>query len=505
MQLTGGIDYYPPDAVIPFFGFEIDVNGAKTKFDIDGDKMLKKDWQGIARDFPKNKGSNPRQKLKMDADGTQHYSYKKKQKPWAHPAKPYAKNGFGIYPIEFCPFSLQAQIGIRASGTLMFPGISVKIPKGQYITFDIRNKDMLKNTLNPVIEILQANISIEDPQVYLNIMGGPKTSAALGHNFMQNLPSNWNPTVAIGGRIDVLRLDLTVGEMHGVDSECSPVEESATNSTRVSARDVIGWNNTEQDIHARDTKSFGITGIFRTGIYAYLHAWAFVLDTDWIGQLDEKPEGKRGLYRSKQLFGHCVQCNGHCPTDFLNKAFDKVLGVFGGGVHLGGVWNGEGTRPWQEDAQTDPDAEHERQLEEARQHNEHKADEYTNGGEYIPDGNDRALLHQQKWNEGESTTTTTVTDYAQPETSDPVRTTLLAAPYHYDGGPTVTLRPIGGRSPSTAPFAAEDAQRLAAELALDYASAASTTDLSTSAHTTGISSTRSMSGSFYTSHTRAVE
>jgi len=72
--------------------------------------------------------------------------------------------------------------------------------------------------------------------------------------------------------------------------------------------------------------SFGITGTFRTGLSINAQAFSFgFASSSMMPKLDKKPEGIRGLYWSKRLFGKCWPCHGECLSDLINKLAQKFV------------------------------------------------------------------------------------------------------------------------------------------------------------------------------------
>jgi hypothetical protein len=139
-------------------------------------------------------------------------------------SQPSQRGGFGFYPVEFAPLSIQAQIGVKGSFAAKLPGVAVYIPKGNYLKLDPLSTDHLMVEIHSNVTFLEPELQFKDPEIYLNIMAGPKFSFALAHSFMAAIPQNLNPTLGMGARADVIRFDFSIFEKRGVNEHCDKIE-----------------------------------------------------------------------------------------------------------------------------------------------------------------------------------------------------------------------------------------------------------------------------------------
>lgn len=264
LSFAGGVDIYPEGVVMPFFSYAFDVNDLKLKFDVNVDELRKGKFKDIAKDYvpgkekdgnpwkgPPTKHPNPQ--LQDRKSGNPYYDYTKSGWSWDKDQKRYTytektapgngvrkpsaytgpdkpsltKNGFGVYPIEMAPLSVMLEAGFRGGLVMKFPGFAVKLPKDTEWTFDLLDENKLRHTAKPNITLLHGELELTDPSVFLNVMAGPKMSWTLGHNFMQALPQNLQPTIGMGLRGDVARVDWSLFEKTGVDGSCKPLPKDS--------------------------------------------------------------------------------------------------------------------------------------------------------------------------------------------------------------------------------------------------------------------------------------
>lgn len=137
-------------------------------------------------------GANPTFNSKYNRE-TGAWDYKGKPKPFRGSDTPSIKHGFGIYPIEAPPLAIQAQLGVKMGGTWLLPGINVQADEGVF-HIDLLDRSKVRNELQPRVKSLKSKIEVDRLEFFINMMAGPKFSAALAHSFSMGLPNKFNPT-----------------------------------------------------------------------------------------------------------------------------------------------------------------------------------------------------------------------------------------------------------------------------------------------------------------------
>jgi hypothetical protein len=234
------------------------------------------------------------------------------------------------------------------------PGISAKIPKGaQWRKYVIGGEDI--HNLTREVKILPMDVHLLDPQISASIMAGPKAFVGPGHDFLNNiLPKGLRPTITFRARADIIRVDATLAEYSEVDDHCDKADKGKMvkprrinetsfgvqggEASQAYQHDVSHYQSSnERGLVVRSDKekdkTFGFDITLRTGLVAWAQIFTFVFDTDSLGKFDKSPEGKRGLYFSKKVFGKCWPCHGRCLTDYINNAMGKIFDKINDGVN----------------------------------------------------------------------------------------------------------------------------------------------------------------------------
>ncbi|KAK3630113.1 hypothetical protein LTR56_017639 [Elasticomyces elasticus] len=278
VSCSGTFDYYPPDVLITSFAVSGNIAGG-----------------------PPGIFSHPGWTVNGDAAQkiSDQYNEKGELYPYYHKQKPKegdGKFGMGTRMIAAPPLSLQ--IGITANGgaNITLPGLSVKLPAGDFFKMDLLADDKLQHNLHPKVEYRDAKVVLtQDPSLDISIQLGPRVSINL---ISYNGDSKLVKTIIgrpfdLGARVDLVRLDLILKEANNVDKNCMPKG------------------------HTGIASALSFETIVRQGMSAWFQFGPFRWDTSNIGKLDKGDVAIPGLYVSKSLYKHCID------TGFV-KAFKDV-------------------------------------------------------------------------------------------------------------------------------------------------------------------------------------
>ncbi|KAK5695661.1 hypothetical protein LTR17_024484 [Elasticomyces elasticus] len=274
----GTFDYYPPDILITSFAVSGNIAGgppgifSHPGWTVNGDAAQK-----ISDQY--NEKGEP-------------YPYYQKQKP----KEGDGKFGWGARMIAAPPLSLQLGITANGGANITLPGLSVKLPAGDFFKIDLLADDKLQHNLHPKVEYRDAKVVLtQDPSLDISIQLGPRVSINL---ISYNGESKLVKTIIgrpfdLGARVDLVRLDLILKEANDVDENCMPGPPGAIAS------------------------ALSFETIIRQGMSAWFQFGPFRWDTSNIGTLDKGDVAIPGLYVSKSLYKHCID------TGFV-KAFKDV-------------------------------------------------------------------------------------------------------------------------------------------------------------------------------------